>query len=241
MSFNKLTAAAAMLLLAGCSSLPLPSLFPEKDEPVVEPEVSEVELPEGEVAEPIDPRFILPGPDTNPYLVAPSEEVPLTAQQWFGEAVGYMQDARWPEAERVLLQLTENYPGLSGPYLNLGIVYRQQNRVEDAAAAFDRAIVVNPLNLEAYNQIALIKREQGDFAAAENYYLSALDQWPKHPASRKNLGILYDLYMGKWQDALTQFEIYQYLQGEEPDRQVAGWIIDIQRRLQERLSVGAQP
>lgn len=182
--------------------------------------------------------FDLTGPDTNPYF---EQEVnaPSAARALFADAVRAMQSQQWPQAESILLQVVSQYPDLSGPYLNLGIVYRHRNQMDKAKEAFAQAATINSMNIDALNQLALINRELGDFKAAETHYLSALSIWPKHADSHRNLGILYDLYMGEFDKALQHFEIYQYLQNE-PNRQVAGWIIDLQRRI-NNLQAGAQP
>lgn len=175
------------------------------------------------------PAIVLDGPDENPYLTN-ATNAPRAAQQLFGQAINAIASEQWQEAELLLQQLTVEYPKLSGPFLNLGIVYHQTNQMEQAEQAFKDAIAANSLNLEAYNQLAYLKREQGDFKAAEENYLSALKVWPKHATSHKNIGILYDLYMGQWDQALDHFKKYEYLAGEN-DKLIAGWIIDLQRRI----------
>jgi Flp pilus assembly protein TadD len=86
------------------------------------------------------------------------------------------------------------------------------------------------MNLDAYNQLAILQREQGRFNEAEANYQKALTIWPFHAESHRNIGILYDLYLGKNAEALAHFEAYQQLRGDG-DKQVTGWIADLQRRL----------
>jgi tetratricopeptide (TPR) repeat protein len=207
-----------LVLLNACSNTPDTQETPE----VAVPETAAAATTSGSA-------IVLEGPDENPYLTQ-TVDVPKAAQQQFNQAINAMAAHQWPSAEQQLQQLTANYPTLSGPYLNLGIVYRQTNRLDKAEEAFKAALTANTKNLEAYNQLAYIKREQGDFKAAEANYLSALQVWPKHPATHKNLGILYDLYLGQWDKALDHFRKYDYLVGSS-DKTVAGWIIDLQRRL----------
>jgi len=180
--------------------------------------------------------FDLSGPGQNPYL---QQDVNISGavRALFADAVAAMQNQQWSQAESLLLQLTEQYPELSGPLLNLGIVYRQLNQLNKAERAFTQAVAVNNLNIDALNQLALLKREQGDFKAAEVHYLAALAVWPRHDITHKNLGILYDMYMGEFNKAVEHFEIYQFLQAG-PDRRVSGWIIDLKRRI-KNLQVGA--
>ena len=204
------------VLLSACSS------GPEKPEPK-----TEQPLAEGAVARsPLLPE----GPVTpNPYL-ADKPSVNRQNRQLFTDAQAAMNNKQWPQAEKLLLQLTAQAPTLSGAFLNLGMVYQAQENFEKAEAAFNQAITANKNNLDAYNQFAIFKRERGDFVAAESLYKQALVVWPFHPVSHKNIGILYDLYMGKPEQAVQHYQAYQQLLSE-PDKEVNGWIVDLERRL----------
>src|SRR5690606_20499251 len=157
---------------------------------------------------------VLPeGPATpNPYLQhAPS--VSRAAQQKFDAAIVAMQQQQWSQAERLLMELARTHSNLSGVHLNLGLIYRAQKDNTKAEAAFEQAINANKRNLDAYNQLAILKRQAGDFSSAERLYQSALKVWPYHPDSHKNLAILYDLYLGREQQALAHYLTYQQLVG----------------------------
>lgn len=184
---------------------------------------------------PTEPGLLL---TPNPYEQSQTN-VPRAAKTLFVDAVTDMRNQRWQEAELLLQQLTVEYPRLSGPFLNLGLVYRNTDRMEQAEQAFIQAVEANDKNLDAYNQLGLLKREQGAFDEAEAYYLKALDVWPQHAPSHRNLGILYDLYLGQFYKALEHYEDYRALQ-EAPDKQLLGWIVDLKRRLQELAKAPAQ-
>ncbi len=166
----------------------------------------------------------------NPYL-SRKVNVPRAAQTVFNQALIAIQNKNLKKAEVLLQELTVQYPSLSGPWLNLGIVYRDTQRLSQAGRAFRKAISANAYNLDAYNQLAVLKREQGDFSGAETLYLKALEIWPQHSDTHRNLGILYDLYLGQLDKALLHFETCQNLL-DKPDQQIEGWIIDLKRRLQ---------
>lgn len=133
-------------------------------------------------------------------------------------------------AERLLAAVTEDQPELAGPWLNLGQVYLAQDRTDAAHAAFERAVAANPANCDARSELALLLRRQGEFAAAEAHYRACLAARPDYRAAYLNLGILYELYLGRLPEALDAYRRYQALAGE-PDRNVAGWVQDIERRL----------
>lgn len=165
----------------------------------------------------------------NPYLQnRPS--VSRAAQQSFADATRAMRNKQWALAESHLEKVIAENSKLSGAYLNLGLVYRAQQENKRAEKAFNDAIMANHTNLDAYNQLAILQREDGRFSDAEGNYKKALSIWPFHPESHKNIAILYDLYMGKSAEALPHYEAYLQLRGGE-DKQVISWIADLQRRL----------
>jgi tetratricopeptide (TPR) repeat protein len=165
----------------------------------------------------------------NPYL-AQEVKVPAAVQSAFRNALVAMQSEDWATAEKQLLSLTAANPLLSGPQVNLGLVYWRQEKLKEAEAAFNQALTLNPLNNDAYVQLGLFLREQGRFAEAEKTYLKALEVWPHNLAAHRNLGILYDLYMGKFEAAMQHYDMVLKL-SPEPNKEVEGWIIDLKRRL----------
>lgn len=205
--------------LAACATGPKPGPSPD------ESAATEVD------AEPASGPSALPdGPVTpNPYAQMEAEVSP-EARRAFERALAGMENEQWAEAESLLLDMTGRYPALSGPWVNLGKVYVALERPEDAEAALEKALLINSKNLEAYNQLALLKRKAGAFDEAEALYRRALDVWPFHARTHLNLGVLLDLYRGKGDEALLHYRAYQQRQ-EDMDRKVAGWIVDLERRL----------
>lgn len=170
------------------------------------------------------------GAVVDPYL-RDRPAVPPSVQAEFDTAVAAMQAKQWGEAEPRLQQLTEREPGLSGPFLNLALLYAQTQRPALAEQFFQRAIEVNPNNLAARNQYGIWLREQGRFREAEATYREALTRWADFPDAHLNLGILYDLYLGRLPEALQHYQRYLELRGAE-ETPVQGWVADLQRRLQ---------
>jgi tetratricopeptide (TPR) repeat protein len=220
MIFDKLTllCVCSVLFLLGCSTTST-----KKDKPVSANEASAVDA--------IDGVSILPsGPVTpNPYMQN-KPAVSRTAMQNFTAATQAMRNKQWAQAESLLQNVIAENNKLSGAYVNLGLVYHAQKEDKRAEQAFSDAISANHTNLDAYNQLAILQRETGNFSAAEMNYKKALSIWPFHPASHKNIAILYDLYMGKSAEALPHYEAYLELIGGQ-DKQVTSWIADLQRRL----------
>jgi tetratricopeptide (TPR) repeat protein len=124
----------------------------------------------------------------------------------------------------------EKYPTYSGAAYNLAVLEKKRGNVEMELKYLEEAIKRNPKNLNARNLRALIYRDQGKFADAEKEYKDIIKLWGGYLTAYKNLGILYDLYMGKVDLALPYYKKYNSLVAQ-PDKQVNGWIVDIERRM----------
>ncbi len=166
----------------------------------------------------------------NPYLRGSRARVSDAERQTFARAQQAMRDGDWPVARSALESLTQSSPKLSGPWLNLGIVWQKLGQPEKARVALEKAIDANPDNLDAYNHLAVLLREAGEFEQARDVYQRALAVWPWHLDTHRNLGILYDLYLGDGNRALLHYEAAQALT-DEPSAELNGWIIDLKRRL----------
>jgi Tfp pilus assembly protein PilF len=158
------------------------------------------------------------------------QEVPAAAQSQFDSAVAAQREQHWDQAETQFKQLAEKYPQLSGPHLNLALLYAQTRKPELAESEFKRTLQINPNNIAAYNQYAIWLRTQNRMQEAEAIYRQALAHAPDNADTHLNLGILYDMYMGRLPQALEQYQRYLELNDDEKSP-VKGWVVDLQRRL----------
>lgn len=160
----------------------------------------------------------------------PAPEVSGRNADAFARATELLQAGRLVEAEALLLQITDDQPELAGPWVNLAQVFLAEERIDDAIAALEQAVVANPGNCAARTDLGVLLRRRGDFAAAESHYLACLEYQPDYQAAYLNLGILYDLYLGRPADALAAYRHYQSLAGDD-DRRINGWVVDLERRV----------
>ncbi len=222
----RLTVLLLALLLGGCGALP------EAIQPAAAPSVADQTASDDTAltAEAIAAE--------NPYLDS-RRSVSAGARNRFAAATAAMAVEDWDTARADLEWLVENHPKLSGPYLNLALLSIAEDRGAEAETHFQAAIEVNARNLSAYNQYAIFLREQGRFDDAERAYRSALDVWPDHAETHRNIGVLYDLYRGEHDKALQHYHRYQELTGNT-DRTVAGWIVLLERQYGQVVLRGQQ-
>lgn len=149
------------------------------------------------------------------------------ADMRFHAALQLMTDRKTAEAQKAFNSLSRDFPALSGPLTDLGILYARGKQRDSAIASFAKAVAANPDNAVALNWCGALYRETGDFQRAEQFYLKALSVKPDYAAAALNLGILYEVSMHRPQEALVQYRRYQQLSGKD-DLIVTAWIKDIE-------------
>ncbi|HET6471628.1 MAG TPA: tetratricopeptide repeat protein [Pseudomonadales bacterium] len=157
-------------------------------------------------------------------------EIDRKSEAMFENALDAIRAQRYTEAESLLKDLTARQPALSGPWVNLGSVYEALGDNESAEQAYKKAIDANPSNCAAYVDLGVMARRSGDFLTAESNYLACIQHVPDFREAYLNLGILYELYLGRLDDALKSYQKYQALSAD-PDLRVAGWVSDLERRI----------
>lgn len=118
-------------------------------------------------------------------------------------------------------------------HTNLGLLLFQLKDYKQAQSEFLIAIEQDKKDAIAYNHLAIIERQQGLFEQAKQHYLQAIDINPDYANAHLNLGVLLDIYLQQWNDALTQYKKYQELTGAK-DETVEKWIVDLQRRIDKK-------
>ena len=157
------------------------------------------------------------------------DAVPEAATAGYDRAIAAMRAENWLQAELELEQLTKEFSAYPGPFVNLALVYLKDKRQDDARAALDQALAIDPGHAAANTQLGILLREQGKFHEAEAAYRKALATDPNHALAHYNLGVLLDLYLRKPVEAIEQYELYQSSLAT-PDEKVGRWIVDLRRR-----------
>ena len=158
-----------------------------------------------------------------------STQAGATALTLYEQATAIMAAGDFDEAELRFKEFLLHYPEYPGAHVNLAIIEAMRHNDEAARVYLDAALALNPKYPAALNQLGQLLRRNGDFSAAEAAYLKAVTVSPDYALAHYNLGVLYELYLQRLDDALTHFEAYQALVAE--DKQVEKWIADLKRRI----------
>ncbi|CAN5228734.1 hypothetical protein BH24PSE2_BH24PSE2_17730 [soil metagenome] len=163
-----------------------------------------------------------------------SAAVSADARERFGRALELMEAGN-DRAEPELIALARDFPTLAGPCVNLGILYAASGRLQEAEAAFERALKRNPASAAAHNGLGIVYRRTGRFAEAHKSYGRALAADPEYEPALLNRGMLNDLYLQRPEAALADYERYLSLHpGEDGD--IEKWIRDLRLRIARRTA-----
>src|ERR1700674_357286 len=156
-------------------------------------------------------------------------QVSPAARADFDRVVSYMRAGKAVEAELGFKQLSLQYPQFAAPLVNLAILQRKDGHLDQAEETLKSAVAHERGSAVAWNELGATQRMRGQFKDAASSYEQAIAADPRYAPAWRNLGVLSDLYLGDPGRALTAFEQYRQLTGE--DKPVSGWIAELRQRL----------
>lgn len=211
-------ALAAMVTLAtGCGTSKSVQKAPQAPAPAAAPEAAK-ETPPGQLPD---------GRDG--FMITETAAMSGADRKAFDEAVALLNTGTYGRAIAILAKIVAQSPGITAPYINLGIAYARTDKTEEAEAQFKKALELVPGHPVAGNECGLLYRKQGRFEEARTMYEKTLAGYPNYYPAHRNLGILCDLYLNDLESAMTHYQIYS--QAMPKDGQVKLWIADLKTRM----------
>ncbi len=108
---------------------------------------------------------------------------------------------------------------------------QQEGNTEVALEQYRQAFDLDPRNAMTANNLALLLREQARFKEAASMLRRGLEHSPDTAELHYNLAVISELYLLDLDTALRHYRRYQDL-GDTGGKQVAGWIADLERRVE---------
>jgi tetratricopeptide (TPR) repeat protein len=191
-------------------------------------------LPEPAVASPAPPPVpagpsVTPLPDGSGFVI---REVPNSPEDWqsdFAAAVACLDRQDHAGAIELLQQVIAHEPGVTAPYIDIALAYRELGKPEPAEENLKQALELFSAHPVAGNAYGLLLRSGGRFTEARTVYQQVLARFPDYAPAHRNLGILCDLYLNDLECALGQYELYSA--ANPGDEEVNLWLADLRQRL----------
>lgn len=90
--------------------------------------------------------------------------IPESGREAFRSAMFDLRDGKTEDSKAKFLALTKQYPRISQPYNNLGVIAAQQGDFAAAEKYFETAIEINPRNTAALTNLGKEMIRRGDYA-----------------------------------------------------------------------------
>lgn len=180
-----------------------------------------------------------PGAGPGAQAVAGPPPVPGEAKREFDQALALAQAGNDAAAETQLASLAHQYPQLSTPLVDLGILHRKSGNLDAAAKALQEAVARDPHSALAWTELGVTQRLEGKFQDAEQSYTRAIAADPVYAPAYRDRGVLRDLYLDQPAAALGDFEQYRKLAGG--DKPVLMWIAELSHRTGMKMPPAGAP
>lgn len=148
----------------------------------------------------------------------------------YKKGVELISQSAFDEAKVLFQKLLSKHPNLAGAIVNLGLIAEAGGDKDDARGLYQKALDINPENSQAAVQLALIHQSEGDFQKSERLLLNAFNAAPKHPIVNYNLGVLYELYLRDYDQAIRHYKIYLENSQGDDRRTVERWVKMLERK-----------
>lgn len=149
----------------------------------------------------------------------------------FQQAVAQRESGNDAAAAAGFERLVREYPALAGPKVNLAILKAEAGDEQAARALLEGATATCTRCGPAWNELGVLERRQGNFAAAEQAYLRAIEADDGYALPYFNLGVLYELYQQRPAQAANYYERYLELDVTlDSEREIRPWVMDLRRR-----------
>lgn len=191
--------------------------------------------PEPAVVSPAPPPVptgpsVAPLPDGRSGFVI--REVPNRPEDWqrdFAAAIACLDRQDYAGAVELLQRVIAQEPGVTAPYIDIALAYRELGKPEPAEENLKKALELFPAHPVAGTAYGLLLRRDGRFEEARTLYQEVLTRFPDYAPAHRNLGILCDLYLNDLECALDQYELYRA--ADPGNEQVDVWLADLRQRL----------
>jgi tetratricopeptide (TPR) repeat protein len=115
-------------------------------------------------------------------------EIPSPPEELLNNLLGYYQNGRFSDAERLSVEITQDFPKHQFAWKVLGTVLGEMGRKSEAANINQTVVELSPQDSEAHNNLGITLKELGRLDEAEVSYRQAIALKPDYAEAHSNLG-----------------------------------------------------
>jgi len=162
------------------------------------------------------------------FTVAEGARAPGDVRADFERAAAMVSAGQAAAGIPILVSVTQRAPEFAAPYIDLGLAYEQVGKLDEAAAALEKAVQNDAKHPLAYHELGLVYRKLGRVALARQTYEKGVAVYPSFDPTRRNLGILCEIYLRDLPCALRNYRAYREAAPEDKDATL--WVDDLSNR-----------
>lgn len=158
-------------------------------------------------------------------------------KQKYQEIRQHLLNKEYTLAEAKLQAILAKFPNQSGALANLGLVYSETGRLEQAEEALKKSIKFNNNNAQVYLRLASVYKKQGNLIDALKAYKKSIEIDTNNAKAHYNIAILYDLYLQDEPKAIKHLKKYMDLSGKQ-DADTVAWLKQLERTYRRQKTAG---
>ena len=126
------------------------------------------------------------------------------SNQQLNNLLKHYQTERYVDAEKLALSITKKFPKHTFAWKVLGIVLKKTGRINEALLANQKAMQLEPMNMETNLNLGNTLQELGRLEEAEVCYRQAISIKPNYTEAHNNLGVTLQR-TGRLEEAMSTF------------------------------------
>ena len=116
----------------------------------------------------------------------------------------FMRNTVWADSARLWEDVVRKSPNWDRPHNNLGTVYYDRGRLEDAMREFQTAVRLNDSYADAHNNLGVVYEQLGRLDEALKEYQTSVLLKPDNADMHNNLGSIYER-LGRLDEAIREY------------------------------------
>ena len=126
-------------------------------------------------------------------------------QQQLNSLLELYQTGKYPDAEKLSLSITQEFPEYQFAWKVLGATLKQMGKINESLVASQKSVQLEPQDSEAHNNLGVTLKELDRLSEAEASYRKAIRLKPDYAEAQTNLGFILQK-LGRLDEAEARYK-----------------------------------